>query len=355
MSDSPFISIVIPCRNEDKFIRTCLDSIFANDYPKDRLEVLVVDGMSEDGTRAILDEYLNRYPFIRVLPNPKRVTPVAFNIGIRQARGDLIMIMSAHATLGKDAIAQCATFSNKYDADNVGGVWKIHPRNNGLLAKAVVCALSHPFGVGRALYRTISQTETEPRWVDTAAYGCYKREVFERIGTFNERLVRGQDAELNRRLAEAGGKTLLVPGIVINYYARSDFHSFCKHNFRNGVWAVLPFAYSNVMPVSWRHLTPLAFVTGLIGSAFLGLLVKPFWWLFGAAAAAYGAANLGASAQVARRQHNLKYLAIMPWVFATLHIGYGLGSLWGVIKLVGASEFWNRLVGFGWRRAASAK
>jgi len=327
----PSVSIIIPCRNEEKFIGICLESILANDYPKERLEVLVVDGMSEDGTRAILNEYTRQYPFIKVVNNRKRITPVAFNIGIKHARGDLIMIMSAHATFAADAIGKFAEYSSRYNADNVGGICKIYPRNNNFIANTIVHALSHKFGVGGALYRTGGSKQ--PRWVDTAAYGCYKREVFEKIGVFNEKLLHSQDMEFNLRLKNTGGKTLLVPDIVINYYARSDFASFCRHNFRNGLWVILPFLYSDIMPVSWRHLVPLAFVLGLIGSAALALLWPIGLWLLMGIAGAYGTTNLAASAHVAIREGDIRYLLVMPVVFASLHLGYGMGSLWGLVKV----------------------
>lgn len=334
MPNLPVVSIVIPCRNEEQWIASCLDSIIANDFPKDKLEVLVVDGMSEDGTRAVLDAYACRYPFIKIFSNPNRVTPVAFNIGIRHARGDLIMIMSAHATYALDAIRKCAEYSNQYNADNVGGVWKICPRKNGLLDKGIGLALSHPFGVGGARYRT--GTDTEPRWVDTAAYGCYKREVFSKVGLFNERLIRGQDMEFNLRLKKAGGKTLLVPDVVINYYARSDFVSFIKHNFRNGVWAIVPFLYSPIMPVGWRHLAPLIFILGLLGSAVLAMLQPVGMAAFLGLGGAYVAANLAASAHIVLKERDVRCLAVMPVVFASLHLSYGIGSLCGVAKIVSA-------------------
>jgi GT2 family glycosyltransferase len=345
MDEIPFISIIIPCRNEEKFIASCLDSIIASDFPKEQLEVLVVDGMSEDGTRSVLDKYTASHAFIKVLENPKRVTPSAFNIGIRQGRGELIMIMSAHATYEKYAISKCVASSKQYDAENVGGIWKIYPRNDTLSNRAIVCALSHSFGVGNALYRTISETNAEPIWVDTAAYGCYKRAVFEKIGLFNEQLIRGQDIEFNLRLRKVGGKTLLVPNMVINYYARTDFLSFWNHNFRNGLWVIMPFLYSDIMPVSWRHLVPLLFVTSLIGSGVIGLTVMPLFWLFLIITAAYILANLIASFQIALHEQDYRYMAVMPFVFGMLHIGYGTGSLWGVIKLIGKPIFWNKLLG----------
>src|SRR5438105_423468 len=143
MSELPLVSIIIPCRNEEHFISKCLDSILASNYPQDKLEVLVVDGMSTDGTNAILKKYTERYGFIYAIMNPRRTTPVAFNIGIDHAHGDLIMIMSAHATYNNDAIRKCVDYSTLYNADHVGGVCKMQARDHGLIGKAIVVALSH--------------------------------------------------------------------------------------------------------------------------------------------------------------------------------------------------------------------
>jgi len=213
------------------------------------------------------------------------------------------------------------------------------PREDTFTGQAIVASLSHRFGVGNSYFRVHSD---EPKWVDTVFGGCYRREVFERIGLFNENLVRGQDMEFNLRLKKVGGKTLLVPDIVSYYYARSDIKSFWKHNFTNGVWAILPFLHSPIMPVSSRHLAPLIFVTGLLGSAVLGFVWTPFFYLFLIILGSYGLANLGASLQIALEKRNIRYFIIMPFVFGALHFAYGLGSLWGVIKLLRTSQFWEK-------------
>ncbi|MBI4607010.1 MAG: glycosyltransferase family 2 protein [Planctomycetes bacterium] len=331
------VSIVIPCREEARYIGQCLDSIVASDFPKDRLEVFVVDGMSQDGTREVVAGYSRAHPFIRLLDNPRRITPVAFNTGIAASTGDLVMIMSAHATYAPDAISKCVRYSQEYSADNVGGIWQVEPRGDSLLDRAVVAALSHPFGVGGASYRT--RRGGAPCWVDTAAYGCYRRSVFDRIGLFNEALVRSQDMELNQRLKAAGGRTLLAPDVVVRYFARSDFLSFVKHNFRNGLWAVLPFLHSKVMPVAWRHLAPGAFVAALAATGALSLL-WPLWppafaalAAFALVAGSYLIASLAASAHVALERRDARFLAVMPLAFAGLHLPYGLGSLWGLVNV----------------------
>jgi glycosyltransferase involved in cell wall biosynthesis len=327
---APFVSIVIPCRNEAGFIARCLDSIVANGYPKDRLEVLVVDGMSEDGTRQILSRYAQTYPFVRTVDNPKRTTPYAFNEGIRSSRGDLIMLMSAHATYEEHAIERSVNYSKTRGADNVGGIWKIVPRGDSRMARAVVQALSHPFGVGGARYRTGGLKE--PVWADTAAYGCYRRDVFSRVGYFNEDLKHSQDMEFNRRLQKHGGRTLLAPDIEIYYFARTDFGHFIRHNFRNGQWAILPFCYSDVMPVSPRHLVPLAFVCALFGltvASFVSPISRLMLW---GVLAAYGASCLLASLSVWRRTSDIITALLAPAAFLSLHLSYGVGSAAGVIQ-----------------------
>jgi len=325
------ISIIIPCRNEKEFICKCLDSVIANDYPKESLEILVVDGMSEDRTREILKDYAEKYSFIKVLDNPKRITPCALNIGIKNAQGEIIMRMDAHTTYEKNYVSKCIKYLKEYNADNVGGIWKIVPRQDTLVGKAITFSLSHPFGIGNAYYRYVSK---DLRWVDTVPFFCYKKEVFDKIGLFNESLVGSQDMEFNMRLKRAGLKTLLVPEIISYYYARSEFKSFCKHNFHNGIWAILPFRYTKIMPVSLRHLVPLIFVLSLIGTGILSFFFLPFLWLFLFVIGLYSLTNIYFSLKIALRKKNIKYLFIMPILFLSLHLGYGLGSICGVTKLL---------------------
>ena len=346
MGELPSTSIIIPCRNEERFIGNCLDSIIANDYPKEKLEVLTVDGMSEDGTRDIITSYAQQYPWIKLLDNQKKITPVALNIGIKNAKGEIIIWMSAHNRYEKDYVSRSVESLERSGADNVGGIMRTLPREDSLTGRGIVASLSHRFGVGNSYFRVHTD---EPKWVDTVFGGCYRKGVFDRVGLFNENLVRGQDMEFNLRLKKAGGKTLLVPDIVSYYYARSDLKSFWKHNWANGVWAVLPFLYSPIMPVSWRHLVPLIFVTALIGSAVLGFLLPLFVWCFGVILGSYVLASLTVSLQIAFQKRDVKYFAVMPFIFGILHFGYGLGSLFGVFKILGTARFWKKSL--GWKRS----
>lgn len=341
MTDMPLVSIIVLCRNEEKFISSCLDSIIANNYPKDKLEVLVVDGMSEDGTRVLVERYEKKYPFIKMINNFKKLIPFACNEGIKNSNGDPVMIMSAHAMYEKDYIRKCVDASQKYNADNVVGTWKILPRGNNLSEKAIVLALSSSFGVGNAKYRTVSNKKKDVEYVDTGAYGCFKKSVFKNVGLFNENLSRGEDMEFNLRLKKAGGKIILVPDAVVYYYARTDFSSFCKHNLRNGAWAIIPFKYSSTLPVSIRHLVPLAFISSLIISGVLSLFLQIFIWPFLFIICSYFLCNIYFSTVIAAKKKSIKYFFMMPIVYGSLHITYGLGSLWGLLKTIISKQFWK--------------
>ncbi len=317
----PFLSVLIPCRNEVRSLGRCLASIVASDYPAERMEVLVVDGASSDGTREVIADWAAAHSCIRRLENPGGSTPVALNLGVEAARGDVIARVDAHAALGIHYLTRAVEYLESSGADHVGGVMRTLAQRDGPWAGAVVAALTHPLGAGGAQFRTVpAESGEEPRWADTVFCGCWRREVFERVGRFNEQLARGQDMEFNQRLRRSGGKILLAPELVVEYYARADLWSFAKHNWTNGVWAVLPFAYCRAAPVRARHLAPLALV--------VAILITPW------TAAVYVAVNLAASAQVAWAERSWRYLLQMPVAFASLHLPYGVGSLWGVLRVL---------------------
>ena len=324
-SELPKISVIIPCRNEENFIGRCLDSILAQDYPKELTEILVVDGMSEDGTRSIIANTINKYPFVKLLDNPHRIVPSALNIGIKAALGRIIIRMDAHNRYEADYISKCVKYMLEYDADNVGGIWVTLPARDTLLAHSIALALAHPFGVGNAHYRIGAK---EPIYVDTVPFGCYKREVFDKIGLFDEDLVRNQDDEFNLRLIKKGGKILLVPDIVSYYYARDSLSKVARMFYQYGYFK--PLVVQKVGGVlTWRQMMPALFVVSLAGTAILSVFLKPFIWLFLIVASLYLAANLGASVHAAVRK-GLKFFPVLPLVFATLHFSYGIGYLKGI-------------------------
>ena len=329
--EKPLLSILIPCRNETRFLARCLDSVLASDYPAERMEVLAIDGRSTDGTRELISLYCATDSRVRLIDNPEQITPCALNRGIAAARGSVIARLDAHAAIAIDYWSQCVHHLLVSGAENVGGSMRTVAQEQGVWAQAIVTALSHGFGVGNSHFRTGVK---EPKWVDTVFGGCWRREVFDRVGGFNPQLRRSQDMEFSLRLRAAGGRTLLVPTARCDYFARTRMRDFCRHNFVNGEWAILPFVYSSVIPVSWRHLVPGVFALSLLAAC----SALPWsTWPLGLVGAPYVLGNMAASLQAACRREptwGLSSLAL-PIVFLALHLCYGLGSVWGAVLAAG--------------------
>ncbi len=330
MKDLPKVTIIIPCRNEERFIGDCLDSLIAQDYPKEKLEILVVDGVSEDKTREIIKSYSQKYSFIKLLENPKKVSPFALNIGIKNMKGDIMIHAGAHSTYEQDYLAKSVKYLNEYNADNVGGVLLTKPAINTLAAKSIALVLSNRFGTGNSYFRTGSE---KPRFVDTVFGGCYKKEVFEKIGLYNENLARSQDIELNMRLKKAGGKILLAPDIVAYYHPKSKLAGFFKHNIIDGIWAIYPLKFGAPL-FRLRHFIPLFFVGALLASAIISIFLKLFIFVFLGILVLYFIVSLFFSFSIAIKERNFALVPSLFLAFAFRHFGYGIGSIMGFIKLI---------------------
>jgi glycosyltransferase involved in cell wall biosynthesis len=333
----PFVSVIVPCLNEEKHIARCLDAILANDYPKDRMEILVVDGMSEDRTPEIVKGYAGRYPFIRLINNPEKHIPIALNLGIRNAHGETVIKMDAHSTYKRDHISLCVRYQNQYGAENVGGVCNMVPGSDTAVAQAIVLGLNHRFGSGNA---QVKVGVNKPTWSDTAAFGCFRKELFARIGLFDERLLTSSDLDMNMRIRAGGGRILLVPEIVIDYSADSSLRKFWKHNFADGVWTTYVLRFGS-KAWSWRHWVPLAFILSLLGSLIASIFYAGFYWLTLSIAGVYMTVNFSVSMQIALRKQNPKFLFLLPLVFATRHVAHGLGALFGLVLCVMPGEYWK--------------
>src|SRR3569832_655436 len=199
---APFVSIIIPCRNEEKFISETLRNIIHQDYGKDKMEVIVVDGNSTDFSKEIALQLSSKYSFISVLNNPAKIVPHALNLAIRESRGEVIVRMDAHSIYPDNYISSLINTLMELDTDNVGGVWITEPGNSSIMAKAIAMATAHPFCIGNATYRLGAE---KPIQVDTVPFGCYRKKIFEKIGRFDEDLTRNQDDEFNGRLIFFGG------------------------------------------------------------------------------------------------------------------------------------------------------
>lgn len=325
-----FVSVIIPCRNEEKYIAKCLDTVLAQDFSAESMEILFVDGRSEDRTREIIEKYKiqNKRYKIQILDNPQRYTPFGLNIGIKAAKGDIIVRMDAHAGYENDYISKCIHYLNETGADNVGGVIKTEPAENTTVARAIAISLSHFFGAGNSFFRTGSGKIRE---VDTVFGGCFKKEIFTKLGFFNEKLRRSQDIEFNKRLKKASGKIILVPEIGAIYFPQSNIKNFFRHNFQDGVWLTYPLKFG-VRFFSLRHLIPLFFLVSMVLFLLLGFLHSFFWWLFALEVLLHAVMNVYFSTLIAFREKNWKFLFLMPLAFDTRQFGYGFGSIWGLVK-----------------------
>lgn len=321
-----FVSVILPCRNEARIIATCLESVIENEYPKEHLELLVVDGLSDDETREIVTEFCERFPWIRLLDNNRRITPTALNIGIRSARGQIVIRMDAHTIYPPDYISKLVDWTERSKADNVGGICITRPATQTPKAQAIAIGLSHPWGVGNSHFRI---GVSAPKWVDTVPFGCYRREVFDKIGLFDERLIRNQDDELNHRLIKSGGRILLVPEIVSYYTARESLGKLWIMYYQYGYFKPLAArTIGTVMTI--RQLVPAAFVMSLVLTAALAPWSNLMAVFFGSITVSYGVLDLCIGLSVAfKRGLRCGFWSMV--VFPTLHISYGLGYLKGVL------------------------
>lgn len=394
MIQPPFVSVIVPCRNEGLYINKCLYSLVHNDYPSSRFEIIVVDGMSDDDTWGIINYFCECYPNVKKVKNPNKTTPFAFNLGIKEALGDYILRADAHAEYPANYIQYLTNImQSDYTVDNAGGrlciqaessklkaerkgimekgltairhmpfgpqndshvpdlimiagshceypsdyIRKLSERsvnaenvgpcieavneNGRLVFKAIDTVRSDVFGIGKSAYRQLKAQSSKLKAqreegieVDTVFGGCYRREVFEKIGLFNEKLTRGQDLEFNLRLKRAGMKTKLYPEIVVKYFPKNELWPFLKHSFDDGYWITAAMAYAD-NPVTLRHLVPLFFVL------LLPLAVIP-----------YIPVNLIRSIQLAMKLKDARMLFVLPWLFFLFHVFYGIGSVVGLLK-----------------------
>lgn len=319
----PRVSIVVPCRNERRYIGACLESIRLNDYAGS-VEVLVVDGASDDGTREIIDSSIRLWPSVRCLDNPSATTPAALNIGIRNATGEIVMRMDAHCHYPSDYISKLVQWLDQSGADNVGGVCRTLPGSESSMARAIAIALSHPLGVGNSRFRIGTKSA---RWVDTVPFGCYRRDVFERIGLFDEELVRNQDDEFNQRLLVGGGRILLVPDVSVDYYARDSISKVARMYYQYGYFK--PLVAKKLGRVgTLRQLVPAGFLAALMVSLVLGIWFSTARFVFAGILAVYAGSLIAVSLSSVAR-NGFKVSSLLPAVFSALHFSYGWGSLRG--------------------------
>ena len=326
----PRISIIVPCYNEVRFIKQLLQNIVEQDYPRGKTEVYIVDGISSDGTREIISDFIKSYAFIHLLDNEKRYVPFALNKGISVSTGEVIIRMDAHSEYPIDYVSRLVQSLYQLNADNVGGSWITLPGNSTVKSLAIASALACPFGVGNAHYRLSS---AEIREVDTIPFGCYRREVFDRIGLFDEDLLRNQDDSFNARLKKNSGKIFLLPDIKIRYYARTSIKSIMKMFYQYGLFKPLGNRKIN-RPATLRQLIPPVFVLFLILITMTSLFSK-FATLSGAIGLSfYLLVDLIFTFTISGKNSRPCLILYLPWIFFLIHISYGVGYLTGFVKFV---------------------
>lgn len=329
------LSVICPIYNEVKYIDVCIQSILLQDYPKEQLEVLFVDGMSRDGTREIVGGYSEQYPFIHLLDNEKRIVPVAMNIGIRASKGEVIIRLDAHAQYPSNYFSVLVRELERLNADNVGAACRTDVLNKTLRTLAIREVLSNRFGVGNSTFRLgVSKTME----VDTVPFGCWRRDVFDRYGFYDERLVRNQDIELNKRIVYGGGHIYIVPDTYCTYLARETFCGLAKNNYSNGKWNILTVYYTKQLKsLSLRHFIPLLFLCSLIVPSILACFYFPVGIISLISLLLYIILMSSISLLlVLKKKLCFRHLII---AFMTLHLSYGCGSLSGIINILKDGKF----------------
>jgi cellulose synthase/poly-beta-1,6-N-acetylglucosamine synthase-like glycosyltransferase len=324
----PFVSIIVVMRNEEEYIEECLKSLIQQDYPKEKYEIIVVDGESTDESVNIVKNYMDKYANIRLVNNSKRILASGWNIGIKLAKGDIVIRPDAHSYVSKDFIRKnVETLKCVEDAVCVGGrLYNIS--KGGFISKAISNVLSSPFGVGNSRFRVSEKAG----YVDTIAYGAYRKNVFHKVGYFNESLRRNQDLELHSRIKEYGGKFYLNPEIKCYYYTRQDFKGLINQAFNNGLWNILTLKFQR-KALSVRHLVPLIFILALLFNIILSFISYIGQYLLILQLLSYIISGSIYAVKICKKEGG-KYFIISLVLFFALHVSYGLGSLFGIIKFI---------------------
>lgn len=323
-------SIVVSCYQERDFIRGCLDSVLAFELPPDtEIEILVIDGMSTDGTREIVAEYAARDPRITLVDNPERYQAQAMNLGIRRARGEYILWIAVHSVFPKEYLRLCIETARRTGAELVGGQCTTLQRGSGYQASLVQALTTHKFGVGDSGFR-VGATEGP---VDTVPYGCFRADVFERVGLFDERLVRAQDYEMNRRIGHMGGKVWMNPDIRAMYYQQPTMIAFLRKQLEKEapynayLWYVAPYAFTP------RHAVSGVFAAGVILGAILSWFTPWIAYPFIAVMGLYALLAVLSSVQQAIRYRKPAHVLVLPFCFFGYHFLHGVGLLHGLVRL----------------------
>jgi len=328
----PFVTILIPIRNEADTIERCLEAVIAQDYPSERTEILVADGVSDDGTREILQTFAMDHPRMKVFDNPRRIVASGLNLLTAHAKGAVLIRVDGHCLIAPDYVGNCVKHIQEKGVDGVGGPMGSIGEDH--ISQVIAQAMSSKFGVGGSSFRT----ETgQTKLVDTVPFPAYTREIVQKVGPYDEELVRDQDDEYNYRIRKAGGKILLAADVRSTYYSRGSLGKLWRQYFQYGFYKVRVLQ-KHPRQMSPRQFVPLAFVLVLILTVILAVILPWAWIPLVSLLGVYALANLVASMMIASREV-WRYFWPLPLAFATIHVGYGLGFLVGLFRFAGR---WKR-------------
>ena len=327
MEATPYVTVIMPVRNEQSFIARSLTAVLSQDYPANRIEVIVADGLSTDQTREIVKGFMPGHPQLRLINNPGGIVSFGLNAALRISQGEIIVRVDGHCEIAHDYVRRCVQHLTRDDVDCVGG--PIETVGEDYFAKTIAMAMRTPFGVGDSAFRTVRDQDL---FVDTVAFPAYKAAVIRRTGFFDEELVRNQDDEYNYRLRKLGGSILLAQDVRSRYYSRGSLRSLWRQYFQYGYWKVRVMQ-QHPRQMRLRQFVPLLFLLVTLPTGVMIPVSTISMWIFLGVVAAYLVANLGASISTAS---DWRSMALLPVIFTTLHFAYGSGFFVGVLK------FWDR-------------
>jgi glycosyltransferase involved in cell wall biosynthesis len=327
---SPTVSLIVPMRNEEKYIANCVASLLRQNYPGELYEIIVVDGRSSDSSKAIVATLCREHPNVHCCDNPSAIVPCGMNIGIRKAQGEIIIRADGHTVYPPNYVQNCVECLERTGADNVGGPCVTVPANDSLSARLVAAVLSSPFGVGDAQFRIGSKQG----YVDTVPFGAFRRELFDRIGLYNERLVRNQDVDLNARIRKAGGKIYQSPALQTEYHPVAGFWELLRLTFRTSQWHLFSVS-ENGTSLGLRHFAPAVFVAVLAVLATSSVFSREGFLLFAALLVVYFLVGFCVVTLRPGKEGFLMRCAL-PFACLCFHVSYGLGTLAGARYLLKA-------------------
>ena len=326
---SPLVSVIVPCRNEEKTIHLVLEALFQQSFPLEEMEVVIADGLSTDGTRSAVHTFSETHPAltIRLVDNPKQIIPAGLNTAIKASKGELIVRMDAHSLPNPDYIQRCVDALKANIAENVGGVWKISPQNNSWVARSIAAAAANPFAVGDAHYRFTDKAS----YVDTVPDGAYKRSLFDKVGFFNESLLANEDYEFNTRINQSGGRIWLDPTIQCTYFSRSSFHALARQYWGYGFWkAQMLKRYPETL--RWRQALPPLFVLSLIVLTVAGIFWQPTWIVLAVVFGVYLLVQLVPAIRISHKLGDLRLSIGIILATLVMHFSWGTALIVGLFS-----------------------